>query len=152
MSLNNESFELAAGSEKNDLDRLLAIWANQFPGIPADIPIIRYEYYPAKSASMSLSSVQGAKIVQSYIYGGFKATYDFEVRYQIAPTEKSDDKRLQAVELLNSFADWARKNPPDIGDRTLISIRCVSFASYVGQTEDQYEVFMIPLKLTYEVI
>lgn len=144
--------ELASGSEKADLDRLIMIWANQFPDIPDSVPIIKYEYFAAKTVGMALSSIQGAAITKRYICGGYMAEYDFEMRYQIAPTDTSDDKRLQAVELLNSFADWARQNWPDIGARQVVSLRPTSFASFIGQTEDRYEVYALPMKLTYEVI
>lgn len=150
--LKEKQIMLASGSEKTDIDRLMLIWANQFPDIPDNIPVIKYEYFAAKTVGMALSSVQGAVITKRYICGGHMAEYDFELRYQIAPTDTSDDKRLQAVELLNSFADWAQSNKPDIGARQVVSLRQTALASFIGQTEDRYEVFALPMKLTYEVI
>lgn len=150
--LKEKQVMLASGSEKADLDRLMLIWANYFPHIPDNIPVIKYEYFAAKTVGMALSSVQGAVITKRYICGGYMAEYDFELRYQIAPTDTSDDKRLQAVELLNSFVDWAQSNKPDIGARQVVSLRQTALASFIGQTEDRYEVFALPMKLTYEVI
>lgn len=150
--LKEKQITLASGSEKEDIDRLMLIWANQFPDIPDNIPVIKYEYFAAKTVGMALSSVQGAVITARYICGGYMAEYDFELRYQIEPTSSSDDKRLRAVELLNSFADWAQNNKPDIGARQVVSLRQTALASFIGQTEDRYEVFTLPMKLIYEVI
>ena len=143
---------LAASSEKKDLDRLVLIWANTFPEIPDNISFIKYEYFSAKTVGMAISSVQGARITNRFIYGGYRAEYSFEVHYQIAPPGTDDDKRLKAVEKLNSFAAWACENRPDIGEgRHARRIEVTSFASYLGATDDQYEDYVVPLKLTYEV-
>ena len=58
---------LASSSEKADLDRLMLIWANRFPGIPENVDLIKYEYFAAKTVGMALSSVQGAVITKKYI-------------------------------------------------------------------------------------
>lgn len=143
---------LAPNSEIADIDRLIMIWANQFPEIPEDVPLIRYEYMAAKTVGLAISSVQGAYITKKYICGGHQAEYSFEVHYQIAPPGTSDDKRLSAVELLNSFGDWAQNNLPDIGEgRRAVRVEVTSRAAYLGNTEDKYEDYLIPLKLTYEV-
>lgn len=143
---------LASSSEKADLDRLMLIWANRFPGIPENVDLIKYEYFAAKTVGMSLSSIQGAVITKKYICGGYQAEYSFEVHYQIAPPGTSDDKRLKAVETLNKFADWAQTQRPDIGEgRRAIRVETTAFASYLGKTNDQYEDYIVPLKLIYEV-
>lgn len=143
---------LAPGREKTDLDRLMLIWANRFTDIPANVELIKYEYFAAKTVGMALSSVQGAVITKKYICGGYQAEYSFEVHYQIAPPGTSDDKRLKAVETLNKFADWAQTQRPDIGEgRRAIRVETTAFASYLGKTNDQYEDYIVPLKLIYEV-
>ena len=143
---------LASSSEKADLDRLMLIWANRFPGIPENVDLIKYEYFAAKTVGMALSSVQGAVITKKYICGGYQAEYSFEIHYQIAPPGKSDDTRLKAVEVLNKFADWALMQRPDIGEgRRALRVETSAFASYLGATSDQYEDYMVPLKLIYEV-
>lgn len=143
---------LASGREKADLDRLMLIWANRFPDIPVNVELIKYEYFAAKTVGMALSSVQGAVITKKYICGGYQAEYSLEVHYQIAPPGTSDDKRLKAVETLNKFADWAQTQRPDIGEgRRAIRVETTAFASYLGKTNDQYEDYMVPIKLTYEV-
>ena len=64
---------LASSSEKADLDRLMLIWANRFPGIPENVDLIKYEYFAAKTVGMALSSVQGAVITKKYICGGYQS-------------------------------------------------------------------------------
>ena len=44
---------LASSSEKADLDRLMLIWANRFPGIPENVDLIKYEYFAAKTVFRS---------------------------------------------------------------------------------------------------
>ena len=143
---------LAPSSEKADLDRMMLIWANRFPGIPENVDLIKYEYFAAKTVGMALSSVQGAVITKKYICGGYQAEYSFEVHYQIAPPGTSDDKRLKAVETLNKFADWAQTQRPNIGEgRRALRVETTALASYLGATNDQYEDYIVPLKLIYEV-
>ena len=143
---------LASSSEKADLDRLMLIWANRFPGIPENVDLIKYEYFAAKTVGMALSSVQGAVITKKYICGGYQAEYSFEIHYQIEPPGTSDDKRLKTVEVLNKFADWAQTQRPDIGEgRRALRVETTAFASYLGVTNDQYEDYIVQLKLIYEV-
>ncbi len=152
MSTEKKTYSLASSGEKEDLDRLMLAWANKFPDMPADVMLIKYEYFGAKTVSMALSSVQGAVITKKYICGGYQAQYSFEVHYQIAPPSASDDKRLKAVEVLNGFADWAQTQRPDIGEgRRALRVEATALASYLGATSDQYEDYYVPLKLTYEV-
>lgn len=140
-------------SERNGVDRQIMIWANTFPDIPEGIMLINYEYFASKTVGMGLSAVQGAYIAKRYIYGGHIAEYDFEVHYQIKPSGTDNDARLKAVELLNSFGEWAESNWPELGDGLqALELRTTSGASYLGATSDYYEDYMIPLKLTYEVI
>lgn len=139
-------------SEKNDLDRLMLAWANTFPGIPENVMFIKYEYFAAKTVGMALSAVQGSYITKRYITGGYQAEYAFEVHYQIAPPGENDSKRLQAVELLNAFGDWAETQRPGIGEgRSVVRVRVTDRANYLGATDDHYEDYLIQLKLIYEV-
>lgn len=141
-----------AASERRDIDRLVMIWANQFPGIPDGVTLIRYEYFAAKTVGLAVSTVQGAYITKRYIYDGHVAEYDFEVHYQVEPSGTNDDARLKAVELLNAFGEWAEENWPDLGDgRSVRNVQTTSGASYLGATSDNYEDYIIPIKLTYEV-
>lgn len=150
--MNDKAKRLISTAEQADLDRLMLEFVNQFPDIPEDVPVIKYEHFASKTVGMALSAVQGSFITKKYICGGYQAEYAFEVHYQIAPTGASDDKRLKAVELLNAFAAWAEVQRPDIGDgRVALGIEAVSRASYLGATSDGYEDYMVQLKLKYEV-
>lgn len=142
-------------SERSDIDRLVMIWANRFPDIPEGIMLIRYEYFSSETVGMAISAVQGAYVTRRYIYGGHIAEYDFELHYQIEPSGAKDDARLKAVELLNAFGAWAeaKENWPALGaERWVLNLQTTAGASYLGATSDYYEDYMIPLKLTYEVI
>lgn len=100
---------------------------------------------------MALSTIQGTYITKRFILGGYQAEYQFKLIYRIKPGE-SNDKRLEADELLNHFGDWARKNLPDLGDeiralRVEPTTQSSKFAAYEGGYED----YQILMKLTYEV-
>lgn len=139
--------------ERNDLDRLMMIWANTFPDLPEDITLIKYEYFSAKTVGMALSAIEGAYITKRYVNGGHVAEYPFEIHYQIEPPGTSDNKRLKAVELLNAFGEWAEENWPELGDgQRVMRLEVTDRASYLGATEDLYEDYIIPLKMTYETM
>lgn len=144
---------LVTASERNGIDREMMVWANKFPDIPDGIMLINYEYFASKTVGLGLSTAQGAYITKRYIYGGHIAEYNFEVHYQITPSGANNDARLKAVELLNYFGEWAEENWPELGEgRQVLELRTTSGASYLGATSDYYEDYMIPLKLTYEVM
>lgn len=150
--MNSKEKKLISAAEQSDLDRLMMLWANQFPDIPENVMVIEYEYFAAKTVSMALSAIQSTYITKRYITGGYQAEYSFEIHYQIPPSGASNDKRLKAVELLNAFGAWAESERPDIGEnRRVVRLETTGRANYIGATEDLYEDYMIPLKLTYEV-
>lgn len=140
-------------SELINLDRLMMIWANTFPDIPEGITLIKYEYFASKTVGIALSAVRERTSQTRYICGGHVAEYPFEIHYQIEPSGTSDNKRLNAVELLNTFGLWAEENWPELGGgQRVVKMEVTDRASYLGATEDLYEDYFIPLKLTYEVI
>ena len=104
-----------------------------------------------EETAMALSTIQGTYITKQYILGGYQAEYQFKLIYRIKPGN-SNDRRLEADELLNHFGDWARKNLPDLGDgvralKVEPTTQSSKFASYEGGIED----YQILMKLTYEV-
>ena len=143
---------LAATEEVDKISRSMLVWANTFPEKPVDI--IKYEFLSADQGDetgMALSTIQGTYITKRFILGGYQAEYQFKLIYRIKPG-RSNDKRLEADELLNHFGDWARKNLPDLGDeirelRVEPTTQSSKFAAY----EDGYEDYQILMKLTYEV-
>lgn len=143
---------LAAAEEVDKISRSMLVWVNTFPEKPVEI--IKYEFLETEQGeetAMALSTIQGTYITKRFILGGYQAEYQFKLIYRIKPG-RSNDKRLEADELLNRFGDWARNQSPYLGDG--IRALCVEpatqsskFAAY----EDGYEDYQILMKLTYEV-
>lgn len=142
---------LVAAEEEQDIARKVLVWVNTFPD--AELPgLINYEFLPADSAAVALSSVQGAYITRRFILGGHEAEYQFKLIYRAIPGN-SNDRRLEADALLNRFGDWAARNYPSLGEgvrvrRVEATSRAAMFARYEDGTEDH----QILMKLKYEVI
>lgn len=154
MTSNEKKRTLVAAEEVDKISRSMLVWANTFPDKP--VTIIKYEFLDIDEASgddaaMALSTIQGTYITRQYIIGGYQAEYQFKIIYRIKPGT-SNDKRLQADEMLNRFGDWARTQRPDLGDginalRVEPTTQSSKFAAY----EDGYEDYQILMRLTYEV-
>ena len=96
----------------------MLVWANTFPDKP--VAVIKYEFLDIDDAAgdetaMALSTIQGTYITRQYIVGGYQAEYQFKLISRIKPGN-SNNKRLQADEMLNCFGDWARTQKPDLGE------------------------------------
>ena len=145
---------LAAAEEVDKISRSMLVWANTFPEKP--VYIIKYEFLTVDDVTgdetaMALSTIQGTYITRRYILGGYQAEYQFKLIYRIKPGD-SNDKRLEADELLNHFGDWARKNLPDLGDEIrALRVEPTTQSSKFAAYEDGYEDYQILMKLTYEV-
>lgn len=150
----NKLRSLVAAEEVDKISRSMLVWANTFPDKP--VTVIKYEFLDVDEisgdeAGMALSTIQGTYITRQYIIGGYQAEYQFKVIYRIKPGN-SNDKRLQADEMLNRFGDWVRTQKPDLGDginalRVEPTTQSSKFAAY----EDGYEDYQILMRLTYEV-
>ena len=114
--------------------------------------MIRFEFLPANTAAMALSTIQAAYIVKKYILGGYQAEYQFKVIYRVKPGN-SNDKRLKADEVLNALGDWAEsETPPDIGEgRRAIRIEPTTRSSLFAMYENGDEDHQILMKMNYEV-
>lgn len=130
-------------------------WLNTFPDKPVDL--IRFEFLPADTAAMALSTIQAAYIVKKYILGGYQAEYQFKVIYRMKPGN-SNDKRLKADEILNALGDWAElfggvNNDPFIGEgKRVIRIEPTTRSSLFAMYENGDEDHQILMKMNYEVI
>ena len=83
--------------------------------------------------------------------GGYQAEYQFKIIYRIKPGS-SNDKRLQADEMLNHFGDWARTQHPDLGDGiNALKVEPTTQSSKFAAYEDGYEDYQILMRLAYEV-
>lgn len=153
-SKNEKPRMLVAAEEVDKISRSMSIWVNTFPESP--VSLIRYEFLnidkkTGDETAMALSTIQGTYITKRFILGGCQAEYQFKLIYRIKPGE-SNDKRLEADELLNHFGDWARKNLPDLGDEIrALRVEPTTQSSKVADYEDGYEDYQILMKLTYEV-
>jgi len=143
---------LAAAEEVDKISRSMLVWANTFPEKPVDI--IKYEFLSADQGDetgMALSTIQGTYITRRFITGGYQGEYQFKLIYRIKPG-RSNDKRLEADELLNHFGDWARHNLPDLGGEIgALRVEPTTQSSKFAAYEDGYEDYQILMKLTYEV-
>ena len=137
-------------SEEDQISRKMLVWLNTFPQKPVDL--IRFEFLPADSAAMAMSTIQAAYIVKKYILGGYQAEYQFKVIYRIKPGN-SNDKRLKADELLNALGDWALTQTPDIGTgRRVIRVEPTTRSSLFAMYDNGDEDHQILMKMNYEVI
>lgn len=154
MNSDNRLRSLVTSEEAEKISRSMLVWANTFPDKP--VTVIKYEFLDVDEisgdeAGMALSTIQGTYITRRYILGGYQAEYQFKIIYRIKPGN-SNDKRLQADEMLNRFGDWARCQKPDLGEginalRVEPTTQSSKFAAY----EDGYEDYQILMRLTYEV-
>lgn len=150
----NKLRSLVAAEEVDKISRSMLVWANTFPDKP--VTVIKYEFLDVDEisgdeAGMALSTIQGTYITRQYIIGGYQAEYQFKVIYRIKPGN-SNDKRLQADEMLNRFGDWARTQKPDLGEGiNALKVEPTTQSSKFAAYEDGYEDYQILMRLTYEV-
>ena len=140
-----------SAAEEDQVSRKLLVWLNTYPELPVDL--IRFEFLPADTSAMAMSTIQAAYIVRKYITGGYVAEYQFKIIYRVKPGN-SNDKRLKADEMLNALGDWATsETPPDIGDgRRVIRIEPTTRSSLFAVYENGDEDHQILMKMNYEVI
>ena len=82
-----------SAAEEDQVSRKLLVWLNTYPELPVDL--IRFEFLPADTSAMAMSTIQAAYIVRKYITGGYVADYQFKIIYRVKPGN-SNDKRLKA--------------------------------------------------------
>ena len=138
-----------SAAEEYQVSRKLLVWMNTYPEKPVDL--IRFEFLPADTTAMAMSTIQAAYILKKYILGGYKAEYQFKLIYRIKPGN-SNDKRLKADELLDALGDWTIGQRPDIGEgKTVVSVEPTTRSSLFAMYENGDEDHQILMKLTYEV-
>lgn len=140
---------LVSAAQERQIRRTIMIWVNTWGSKPAGT--IHYESLEADVENMAVLTVQSPYITKRYINGGYQAQFRFDLAYRVQPGA-SDDKRLQADELLDDFGDWAAANLPNLGDGIRVR-RCEAAgrAGLVQTYENGDEDHLITLNLTYEV-
>lgn len=151
---NDKPKKLVSAAEEDKISRAMLVWLNTWPDKPVDL--IRYEFLPADvgtNGEMALSTIQSTYIVRRYIYGGYRAEYQFKIIFRLK-AGTSTDKRLKADELLNSLGDWVMEQPhPDIGEgRHIVRIEPTTRSSLFALYDNGEEDHQILMKMNYEVI
>lgn len=138
-------------TEEEAISRLVLIWLDSCPEIPAGIGKIGFESLNTDEKSFTLSVVQGAYVTKRYILGGHQAEYQCKLIYRIKPGN-SMDARLRADEALNRIGVWCSRNKPDLGALRALSVEATTQAELYAMYESGWEDHQIFLKLIYEVI
>ncbi len=150
--MTNKTLPMVPASERDQISRLLLQWLNQYSDKP--VAAINYEYLDEGVPSMALSGIQGAYKTRQYIVGGYEAEYPFKLIYRTQPGN-SNNNRLKAAELLDTFGDWITANYTeiDLGENIrAIKIELDARSSFFGRYENGDEDYQILLTMTYEVI
>ena len=138
-----------SAAEEDQVSRKLLVWLNTYAELPVDI--IRFEFLPADTSAMAMSTIQAAYIVRRYITGGYVAEYQFKIIYRVRP-RNSNDKRLKADDLLNAIGDWATGKLPDFGTgKRVVSLEPTTRSSLFAVYENGDEDHQILMKMNYEV-
>lgn len=151
MDSTSKNISLVSSVEQEQISRLLLAWLNQFPGKP--VTLINYEFLKDGEPGMALSTIQAAYKTRKYITGGYQAQYQFKVIYRVLPSTNND--RLKADELLNTFGDWAsaREDLPVLGDGVrCLKVEATTRSSLFGRYENGDEDHQILMNMFYEVI
>lgn len=152
LNINDKPIIKASSEEESKISRKLVQWINNYPDLPYNVSMVKYEYL-LTAPSLAISSETGAVINKQYITGGHAAEYQFKVIYAIPNPGTSDNERLKADELLDNIGIWASHNMPDLGEGIEnIKIVPTSSATMFARYENGDEDHQIFLKLTYEVI
>ena len=149
---------MASSEEVDRISRSMLVWANTFPDKP--VTVIKYEFLDiddaaGDDAAMALSTIQGTYITHQYIIGVYQAEYQFKIIYRIKPGT-SNDKRLQADEMLNHFGDWARTQHPNLGNginalRVEPTTQSSKFAAY-GDGYEDYQILLGRSKQFFTIV
>ena len=150
MNSGNKEYIRVANEETDKISRKLLSWLNKWEDKP--VKQIDYEYLIDDTQGMAMSTIQGAYKTAQYIFGGYKAEYQFKIIYRLQPS--TTGQRLSADETLNEFANWIeRTKPPILGDninrvKFITNARSSMFGRYSDGTEDH----QILMTMNYEVI
>lgn len=105
--MDNRTKELVSAAQNAAVERAVLAWINSCPLKPRKV-----EYsFLGKTSGIAIGTIQSAFKIARYITGGYKAQYQFEIRYRLIAANA--DERITADELLNLIGEWMENNVPD---------------------------------------
>lgn len=133
--------------EAEQIARAVRSWLNLYPEKP--MRMVDVEFL-GETSGLAITTVQAAYKTRRYILGGYQAQYQFAILYQTVPTTANE--RLEADEILNSYAAWAEATKPELPSNCRF-IRCSrnTNAALLGRDANGSEVHQILFTLLYEV-
>ncbi len=104
-----------SGAEQTQIARALIVWLNTFPSKP--VTKLSFQNLPKTGPGMSMGGLAGAVKTGEYVDGSYDAQYPFSIVYRITPS--SDNDRMNAQSLLDSFGEWmeSQANFPNLGTK-----------------------------------
>lgn len=149
-SQEDKPIEFVSAKEEDKVSRNMLAWLNTFPDIPVSINLIDYEFMGADAIGMSLSTIQGAYIMERFIHGTYIAEYPFKIIYRTKPF--TPNARLSADELLDSLGEWASGQKPNIGEELEVQeVEQTTRSSLFYRMDDGWEDHQIFMRMTYMV-
>lgn len=142
---------LVAAAEQARVARKVRDKMRTCPEKPVDK--LDYEFLSAKSAGLTIATVQPAYKTKRFILGGYRAEYQFAIVYRL--TAASPEERLQADEALDNMTAWAeaRENWPELGEGVkVLSVKGDEAAKIVDRYDNGLEDHQITITITYERI
>ena len=142
---NNNPIEITKESEQ--IARAVRAWLQLYPEKPTRLVDVEYL---GETTGLAISTVQAAYKTNRYIYGGYRAQYQFSILYQSIPTTANE--RLEMDELLNNYAEGAENTQPELPTGCRF-IRCTrnTNSALLGRDANGSEVHQILFTLLYEV-
>lgn len=140
-------------SEASKVYRAIKQWLDTYTGSPAER--MNYEYLPEDGGLTLTIDNAGAMKTREYILGGYEAQCRFQIVYRVICS--TNDERMKADEVLNSYGDWCEKNLatlqiPAAEGKTARPIKCLpNNVSAILARENNIEIHSISITLTYEV-
>lgn len=137
--------------EAEQIARAVRAWLQTYPNKPVNKVDVEYL---GETTGLTISTVQAAYIVRRFILGDYEAQYQFSLMYKAVPTTTIG--RLEADEILNNYALWAKENLAGLSERLPEKCRLRRFtqntnAALLGRDADGSEVHQILFTLLYEV-
>lgn len=139
-----------SGVEQAQVARALLAWLNAGGPLPRRVERIEAEYL-SNGAGMGLFAAAAPFKTREFISGAYEAQFQFSLQYRTAPA--CSEERLEAMEVLNTLADWAESGalPALGGGMSAVCVERASPAVMAARYDDGSEDYQILMALTYQV-